>query len=101
MGLFTVPIRVRNGQNRFLPENQRGEDLTIDALVDSAAIELCLPAEAIQRLRLEEMDTMSAQTADGARHRLRVFGMAEIDVQADEHECRSSSCRPGHRRCSA
>ena len=72
---------MRNWQNRFLPPEQQGEDVSCDAVADPGAIELCLPAELVERLRLVQVGTMAAETADGARHRLRVMGMAEVEVQ--------------------
>ena len=81
MGVFSVPIRVTNWQNRFLLPDERGEDLTFGALVDSGAVELCLPEDLVERLRLVPLGTMAAETADGRRHRLRVMGMAEVEVQ--------------------
>jgi clan AA aspartic protease len=81
MGLFFVPILVRNWQNRFLPPEQRGEDVSFEALVDSCAVELCLPAEQIEQLRLVELGTITGETADGGHHDYRVMGMAEVEVQ--------------------
>ena len=54
MGVFRVPLKLRNWQNRFLPHDKRGEDIECEALVDSGAVELALPADLIERLRLEE-----------------------------------------------
>jgi clan AA aspartic protease len=81
MGTFSIEIVVRNWQNRFLPAAERGEDVTCEALVDTGAVELALPVEIIERLRLVELDTMRAETADGGLHTLRVMGMAEVEVQ--------------------
>ena len=81
MGVFAVPIRIRNWQNRYLPPEKQGEDVACEALVDTGAVELALPAETIERLRLEKLGSLKAYTADGGRHEFRVFGMAEIEVQ--------------------
>jgi clan AA aspartic protease len=81
MGVFSVPIVVRNWQNRFLPPERRGEEVSCEALVDSGAIELALPAELVEKLKLEEVGTMRAETADGGFHNLRVMGIAEVEVQ--------------------
>ncbi len=54
----SVEVRVSNWQNRFLPPEDRGEDIDCQALVDSGAIELALPAELIEQLKLEQLDTV-------------------------------------------
>jgi clan AA aspartic protease len=81
MGLFFVPILVRNWQNRFIPAEQRGQDVSCEALVDSGAVELCLPAEQIELLRLVQVGTIETETATGAHQSLRIMGMAEVEVQ--------------------
>ncbi len=81
MGVFRVPIKARNWQNRFLEPEKRGEDVECRATVDSGAIELALPAELVERLRLEELGEIQATTADGGRHKYRIFGIIELEVQ--------------------
>lgn len=81
MGSFSIEITVSNWQNRYLPESQRGETVVLEALVDTGAVELALPAEVVERLKLEEVGVMEAETADGAVHRLRVMAVAEVEVQ--------------------
>ena len=81
MGVFSVPIKVRNWQNRFLPPERQGQEVTCDALVDSGAVEFALPADHIERLRLEPLGDVRAFTGDGDRHDYRVFGIAEVEVQ--------------------
>ena len=81
MGVFSVPIRIRNWQNRFLPQDQRGEEVLSEALVDSGAVELALPVDLLERLKLVELGSIRVFTADGAQHEYRVFGIAEIEVQ--------------------
>lgn len=81
MGVFEVEIRVRNWQNRFLPEEERGEEIVCKALVDTGAVELSLPAELVERLKLMELGQVRAYTADGSEHRYRVMGIAEVEVQ--------------------
>ncbi len=68
MGVFKVPVALKNWQNRFLPEEKRGEDLECEAIVDSDALELALPAELVERLRLEETGQIRVRTADGIVH---------------------------------
>ena len=81
MRVFSVPIKVRNWQNQFLPPEEHGEELECDALVDTGAVELALPMELVERLRLKEVGTIRAFTADGGRHEFRLFGIAEVEVQ--------------------
>ena len=81
MGVFEAEIKVRNWQNRFLPEQERGEDITCQALVDSGAAQLSLPAELIERLKLIALGQVRAYTADGGEHEYRIMGIAEVEVQ--------------------
>lgn len=81
MGVFSVPIRVRNWQNRFLPPERQGEEISCEALVDSGAAELALPIDLLDRLKLEELGNVRVYTADGGQHDYRVFGIAEVEVQ--------------------
>ena len=81
MGVFRVPIALKNWQNRFLPEEKRGEDLECEAIVDSGALELALPADLIEKLRLEEIGKMRVRTADGIVHDYRTLGMVDLTVQ--------------------
>ena len=81
MGVFKVPVALKNWQNRFLPEEKRGEDLECEAIVDSGALELALPAELVERLRLEETGGIGVRTADGTVHDYRLFGIVGLTVQ--------------------
>jgi clan AA aspartic protease len=81
MGVFRVPVKVRNWQNRYLPPDKRGEEIACEALVDSGAAELALPVEVMGRLRLEQLGEVRVYTADGGEHDYRVFGIAEVEVQ--------------------
>ena len=88
MGTFTVPIRVKNWQNRFLPSELRGEDVECDVLVDSGAAELALPEEIVERLRLEPIGTIRVVTADVGRHDYRLFGIVDVEVQGRSSQVR-------------
>ena len=81
MGVFSVKIKVRNWQNQFLPKNKQGKEISCEALVDSGAVDLALPAELIEPLRLEELGKVRVFTADGGEHKYRLFGMAEVEIQ--------------------
>ena len=81
MGIFYVGAKVRNWQNRFLPPDRQGDEVSCDMLVDSGAAELALPAELIESLKLEELGKMRMFTADGGQHEYRVLGIVEFEVQ--------------------
>jgi clan AA aspartic protease len=81
MGVFSVPIKVKNWQNRYLPTNKQGKEIRREAIVDTGAIELALPAENLKSLRLEQLDMVNVYTADGGQHEYRIFGIAELEVQ--------------------
>lgn len=81
MGVFSIPIKVSNWQNRFLPSEKQGEAITCEALVDSDTAELALPVDFIERLKFEELSNVRVSTADGGQHDYRIFGIAEIEVQ--------------------
>jgi clan AA aspartic protease len=81
MGVFSVKLKLRNWQNKFLPEDKRGEEIECEALTDSGAVELALPTDLIERLKLEQVGTVRVYTADGAEHECRVFGIVEIELQ--------------------
>jgi len=86
MGTFSVKVTLRNWQNRFLPKEKQGEEVVCDAIVDSGAVQLALPVEIVERLKLEPMDQIAVFTADGARRRYRVVGIVEIQVH--DRRCR-------------
>ena len=81
MGVFRVPVKVRNWQNRYLPADRRGEEVQCEALVDSGAAEFALPVDILERLRLEHLGDVRVYTAHGGEHDYRVFGIAEVEVQ--------------------
>jgi clan AA aspartic protease len=81
MGVFRVPVKLRNWQNKFLPKDKRGKDVECDVLVDSGAAELALPADIIAKLKLEETGSVRVYTADGGEHNYRVFGIVDLEIQ--------------------
>jgi len=89
MGVFKVRVTLKNWQNRFLPKQRRGEDIECDALVDSGAAELSLPAELIERLKLQQTGHVQVYTADGGRHTYRVFGIVDLHVQGRSCQVRA------------
>lgn len=89
MGVFSVPIELKNWQNQFLPEDRRGEDLCCDALVDTGAAELALPTGLIEKLKLQETGEVQVYTADGGEHTYRVFGIVDLSVQGRNCQVRA------------
>jgi len=81
MGVFRVPVKVRNWQNRYLPPDKQGKEIECEALVDSGAAEFALPVELLEPLRLEYLGEVRVYTADAGEHDYRVFGIAEVAVQ--------------------
>ena len=81
MGVFHVSARMRNWQNRFLPPEKQGEEVSCEMLVLSGAAELALPVEVIGPLKLEKLGEVRVFTADGGQHEYRLFGMVELEVQ--------------------
>jgi len=49
--------------------------------VDSGAVELALPVELIERLKLIKIGQAGVYTADSGKHEYRVMGIAEVEVQ--------------------
>jgi clan AA aspartic protease len=81
MGVFRVPVKVRNWQNRYLPKDKQGKEIECEAPVDSGAAEFALPVELLEPLRLEYLGEARVSTADAGEHDYRVFGIAEVTVQ--------------------
>ena len=81
MGVFRVPVKVRNWQNRYLPPDKQGKEIECEALVESGAAEFALPVELLEPLRLEYLGEVRVYTADAGEHDYRVFGIAEVAVQ--------------------
>jgi len=81
MGVFSVQVKLKNWQNQFLADNEKGEDVLCDALVDSGVAELALPIEIISQLKLKELDKVRIYTVDGGEHEYRAFGIVEIEVE--------------------
>jgi len=87
--VFTVPIKLNNWQNQFLPEPERGVEVVCDALVDSGAAELALPEEIVEQLRLKELEPIHVHTADGQQHVYRLVGIVECEVQGRRCQVRA------------
>lgn len=89
MGAFMVAIKLRNLLNDYLPESERGEDVECEAMVDTGAAELALPADLVEKLALKPFDMRRAYTADGGVHEYRVCGIVELEVQGRRCQVRA------------
>ena len=89
MGVLRVPVLLKNWQNQFLLPEARGEDVQCDAMVDSGAVQLALPAEVIEQLRLLPLDTIMVTTADNGQHTYRICGMVDLEVQGRRCQVRA------------
>lgn len=84
VGVFSVPIKVRRWVYRNAPDaspESSQPEIVCRAMVDTGAAHLSLPADLLEQLRLDHLRTVTARTADGARHEYRLLGMAEVEVQ--------------------
>jgi len=81
MGTFSVALKMRNMFDEYLPEDERGEVVECEAVVDTGAMELVLPADLVERLGLKPLGTIQARTADGECDTYRVCGIVELEVQ--------------------
>jgi len=81
MGVFNVTLKMSNLLDRYRPEQERGVDVECEAMVACGAAELALPAEIVEKLRLEPLGTVRVYTADGGEHEYRVCGIVELEVQ--------------------
>ena len=82
MGIFRVPAKVRNWQNRFLPPGKQGREVSCDMLVDSPVpLNWHFPLNSWTLSSSKSWGTMRVVTADGGQRECRVLGMVELEVQ--------------------
>lgn len=86
MGRVIVPAIVENladlwnvHEGKMSPEDVRRVEIE-EALVDTGATTLCLPASLIQQLGLIQSDARTSMSSQGP-HRTRIFGPARLIVQ--------------------
>ena len=72
MGLIYAKITLKN------PRNVKIKPVNVDALVDSGALHLCIPAHLQIQLKLEEIDKKEVALADGTRTTVPYVGPIEI-----------------------
>lgn len=72
MGLVTAPFVLSNPRDTSVPA------VAVDALVDTGAMTLCLPAALAAELKLEELEQREVTLADGGRHRVPYVGPIKV-----------------------
>ena len=72
MGLIHAKITLKN------PRRPKIKPIEIEALVDSGALPLCIPAHIQIQLKLEEMDEKEVALADGSKKMVPYVGPIEI-----------------------
>ena len=68
MGLVRTPLTLSNPKDGDLAA------IEVDALVDTEALHLCLPAHVALQLRLEELEQREVTVADGSRRLVPYVG---------------------------
>ena len=89
MGVFTVEVTLRRWKNGPSYEDEPTEEVVCDALVDTGAVHLCLPADIIERLGLVQVGRRSLRTADDRRQPYRLMGIVNVEVQGRDCQVRA------------
>jgi clan AA aspartic protease len=72
MGLIRTDITLRNPRDRSLAP------LTVNALVDTGALHLCIPEHLAIQLKLERLEEREVTTADGIKRLCAYVGPIEV-----------------------
>jgi clan AA aspartic protease len=72
MGLIYADIELANAKNGSL------NPMTVNALVDTGAMTLCIPEHVAIQLQLEEIEKREVTTADDRRHKVPYVGPVRI-----------------------
>lgn len=72
MGLIFAPFALSN------PRDSRIATLEVEALVDTGAMTLCLPARIAESLQLEELERREVTLADGGKHLVAYVGPVKV-----------------------
>jgi clan AA aspartic protease len=72
MGLVRAKLTLKNPRRPELPP------IEVDALADSAAVHLCIPATVLAQLDLEQSGTKEATLADGSKRLVPYVGAVEL-----------------------
>ena len=89
MGVFTVEVTLKRWRNAPLLEDEPTQEVVCDALVDTGAVHLCLPADIVERLGLVQVGRRSLRTADGRQQPFRVMGIVDVEVQGRDCQVRA------------
>ena len=89
MGLITAPFVLSNPRDATLLP------IHVDALVDTGAMTLCLPAAVAEALQLEELERREVTLADGGRHLVPYVGPVKIGF--GKRGCFTGAFVLGHR----
>ncbi len=72
MGLIHAKITLKN------PRNAKVKPVEVEALADSGALHLCIPAHLQIQLKLEEIDKKEVTLADGSKKMVPYVGPLEV-----------------------
>ena len=75
MGIVTTEITLSNARDNLLAP------MTVNAVVDTGAMTLCIPEQVAVQLELEEIDRRSVRTADGTLHVCKYVGPIRVSFQ--------------------
>ncbi len=94
MGLIYAKIKLINGEDLALANrNVIGQDevrqLTVEALVDSGAYNLCINESIQEQLQFPVMEKRKAETADGRIVECDVVGFVEVRFKNRATTCRA------------
>jgi clan AA aspartic protease len=87
MGIVYAEIRLANAGRPEL------EELTVDAVVDTGAIDLVVPARIAAQLQLRDLQSREVRLADGSTRTLRYVG--PILVRAQGRDCMTAALVTG------
>lgn len=88
MGLVFTRIELANARDDdLLP-------LTVDAMVDSGAVHLCIPEHVAIQLKLPRLDQRTVTTADGAEHVVEYVG--PVRIRFANRQCLTGALVLGH-----
>ena len=79
MGLVTTTLQLSNARN------DDKQPLSIDALVDTGALHLCIPEHVAIQLSLDEVEKREVTTANGKKHLVSYVG--PIIIKFDGRTC--------------
>jgi clan AA aspartic protease len=75
MGYVQAEIQLAN------PKQSNLESITVNALVDTGSLMLCVPEHVKIQLALEEADKREVTTADGKKHLVSYVGPVQVKFQ--------------------